>query len=129
MEFSSDSRSCQHCILLLGKHGNDNHKQICLLCNFLFFQVSVLTVLFREPSSISIVSSLYSWQTSNFGIVMLLAMQNGVCLLSLLIAKRLKIISYRDFNTDEAKKCNLPCFLSSSSLWIKGLQFLSFLSS
>ena len=60
---------------------------------------------------------------------MLLAMQNGVCLLSLLIAKRLKIISYRDFNTDEAKKCNLPCFLSSSSLWIKGLQFLSFLSS
>jgi len=60
---------------------------------------------------------------------MLLAMQNGVCLLSLLIAKRLKTVSYRDFNLEEAKKCKFLSFFSSNSLWIKGLQFLSFLSS
>jgi len=36
---------------------------------------------------------------------MLLALQSMVCLISLLIAKNFRAISFRDFNTDEARKC------------------------
>jgi hypothetical protein len=37
---------------------------------------------------------------------MLLALQSMVCLVSLLVAKNVRTISFRDFNIDEAKKCS-----------------------
>jgi len=43
----------------------------------------------------------------------LLALQSLVCLISLLAAKNFRVVSFRDFNIEEAKKCTpstlYPC--------------------
>jgi hypothetical protein len=39
---------------------------------------------------------------------MLLALQNIVCLVSLFLAKNFRAITFREFNTEEARKCLLP---------------------
>ena len=39
---------------------------------------------------------------------MLLALQSMVCLVSLLAAKNFRVVSFRDFNIEEAKKCTTP---------------------
>lgn len=38
-------------------------------------------------------------------VVMLLALQSMVCLISLLAAKNFRVVSFRDFNIEEARKC------------------------
>jgi hypothetical protein len=38
-------------------------------------------------------------------VVMLLALQSIVCLVSLLAGKNFRVVSFRDFNVEEARKC------------------------
>ena len=40
-----------------------------------------------------------------WGIVMLLALQSIVCLVSLVAARNSRVISFRDFDFEEARKC------------------------
>ena len=67
----------------------------------------MLTSICRAPSSICIVPpiSIRRKAVLTEFVVMLLALQSVVCLLSLLVAKNSRVISFRDFNADEAKKC------------------------
>jgi len=58
----------------------------------------------RIQSSLYVPSSLLS-MVANCFVVMLLALQSMVCLVSLLAGKNFRAISFRDFNIEEARKC------------------------
>ena len=65
-------------------------------------------MIYRAQNSIFIVFSLSVAvdRLLTLWVVMLLALQSMVCLFSLLAAKNFRAISFRDFNIEEARKCN-----------------------
>ena len=118
--FRVNASHCQHRLVLSGKHGHDCNEQIRLFgtCTIKFDNKKLSFCVDTDPFLClvgrRIQSPLYvprrcwtlvGWVLILFGIVMLLALQSIVCLVCLLSAKNFRVISFRDFNADEARKC------------------------